>query len=394
MTQDLIHGWVSTNCGRGTIDIIWSCFFTIFFCVWTALHPPIPEYRGNQPRSFRDKIVSSNIVPALISLIAPEFLIVTAVRDFLSALDGVKILQRLPNSEGMSLTHGFFLCNGGFCFKSPANEYHQLSFTEMEHILAQSKSITSASKSEAWFHELTSISEDQINNLAKADSLTKVIACGQALWTVTQIISRLDEHEAVTLLEISTTAYVFCAICAYAAWWKKPQGCSAPIIIPVPNDVFNTFLPSGMHYHNGGLREFVWAGQHWRSNNGHIVNTNEKIEDFLNFGLIALISSIYGAIHIAAWNVTLPTEPELWLWRVCAISCTVIPCLLTVIWVKQSARIAVGIAGYSRVLPIVGLVILYPVIRIYMIVETLISLRALPPSAYDTVQWSSFIPHL
>ena len=32
----------------------------------------------------------------------------------------------------------------------------------------------------------------------------------------------------------------------------------------------------------------------------------------------------------------------------------------------------------------------YTIVRLYMIVEVLLSLRALPHSAYEHVQWSSF----
>jgi len=45
-TDGLTHGWVSNYCGRGTSDILWSCFFTMFLCVWTAIHLPALYYRG------------------------------------------------------------------------------------------------------------------------------------------------------------------------------------------------------------------------------------------------------------------------------------------------------------------------------------------------------------
>lgn len=86
-TRDtLVYGWVSTYCGRGTSEILRSCLFTIFLCVWTVLHRPIPRYQGPRAHSFRTKIVRSKTVPAIIVLIASELLIFTAVRDFQDAM--------------------------------------------------------------------------------------------------------------------------------------------------------------------------------------------------------------------------------------------------------------------------------------------------------------------
>ncbi|KAF6225566.1 hypothetical protein HO133_009566 [Letharia lupina] len=54
--------------------------------------------------------------------------------------------------------------------------------------------------------ELGKVSEDQIEDAAKSDTFTKLIACGQTLWFATNVISPFSECEAVTLLEVSTPA--------------------------------------------------------------------------------------------------------------------------------------------------------------------------------------------
>ena len=129
MGLTLVHGWVSTNCGRGTIDIRWSCLFTVFLCVWTAIHLSVPLYRGDKPLSRRDKIVRSKVIPALLSVIAPEFLGYTAMIEFLKARKRVKLLRRLTKTR-LSLTHGYFLDMGGICLTTIDGKYHQLSERE------------------------------------------------------------------------------------------------------------------------------------------------------------------------------------------------------------------------------------------------------------------------
>lgn len=37
---------------------------------------------------------------------------------------------------------------------------------------------------------------------------------------------------------------------------------------------------------------------------------------------------------------------------------------------------------------------LYLTFRIFIFVEDFIGLRALPPSAFETVEWTKFIPHI
>ncbi len=97
--DDLLHGWVSTNCGRGTSDILWSCLATIFLCVYTAIHLPVPLYHEQQPLSIRQKLIRSGIGPALISIVAPEFLAITAIGELTATWSAKKEMRRLTNMD-------------------------------------------------------------------------------------------------------------------------------------------------------------------------------------------------------------------------------------------------------------------------------------------------------
>ena len=210
--DDLIHGWVSTDCGRGTSDILWSCLATIFLCVWTAMHLPVPYYHGQQPLSTRQKLVRNGIGPALIMVIAPEFLAITAVSELMAYWLGREEIRRLTQID-WTLTHQFFLDMGGVCLGSPSGRHIQIGQTEVTRAMERSRSDDGQKNDPPdWISELEKLTEDQIKDLAKSDTPSKLIACGQALWLVTQVVSRACQHQAVTLLGVSTCAYVSCAL--------------------------------------------------------------------------------------------------------------------------------------------------------------------------------------
>jgi hypothetical protein len=66
--------------GRGTIDILWGCFFTSFICTWTVQHPPVPA------RGKRWYWISLRKMRLMVgTLLAPEFLVGTSISDHFEA---------------------------------------------------------------------------------------------------------------------------------------------------------------------------------------------------------------------------------------------------------------------------------------------------------------------
>ena len=70
---------------------------------------------------------------------------------------------------------------------------------------------------------LPDISEEEIKDKSKSDSLAKTIACVQAIWFCVQCIARWVERLPVSQLELTTFAHSICTILIFIAWWKKPQ---------------------------------------------------------------------------------------------------------------------------------------------------------------------------
>lgn len=79
-------GWTSSPDGRGTSDIILTCFLTILLCCWTSVYPNVPALSDNRWALFRDKLDLT-----CIGLLGPEFLLGIAVGQRSSARRSVKV---------------------------------------------------------------------------------------------------------------------------------------------------------------------------------------------------------------------------------------------------------------------------------------------------------------
>ena len=78
---------------------------------------------------------------------------------------------------------------------------------------------------------LPNISEDEILDKSKTDSLGRFIALTQAVWMLLQILGRVSAKLPITLLEVNTLAHVLCALIIYLLWWKKPKLINEPTIL-------------------------------------------------------------------------------------------------------------------------------------------------------------------
>jgi hypothetical protein len=143
--------YVSAPNARGTLNILWSCFFTIIACTWTIQHLNVPE-QPNEQRS-RDqrwyetwrslKSLWRSIKWMLITIVAPEYIFGKALADLYAAIESKRRMQIFAKEDGVEwgLTHAFFANMGGFvlsqrCLKLSDNDrYSTPAFIE-EHVLA------------------------------------------------------------------------------------------------------------------------------------------------------------------------------------------------------------------------------------------------------------------
>jgi hypothetical protein len=292
-------------------------------------------------------------------------------------------------SLGLTRTHGFFIIMGGFhCFtgsdkvEESYKPEHPLTWQDVLSLL-KDKTIGLPT-------------EGEIQDKSKSDWFAKTIVLLQTLWFVTQCIARYIEHLPTTELEIVTLVYTTINFGIFIAWWDKPRNVECPIrVFQQPRewedkDSGNWWLRA--------LWVIIGAQDDW-------VNLHEekKVPVFYSGdpkeyhvvvadGMTLIAGVVFGAIHCIAWSFEFATPIHVLLWRLSAVAITAVPALLPFIWLSIAAKQDVidSIAIFCT--PLLGL--LYITARLITVVLAFINLSSLPPGAFETVHWTTLIPHL
>ena len=294
-TPNVTTNFVSSPDSRGTLDILWSCLFTIIACTWTIQHLNVPEERnGTDPGWIGDikwglKRTWTSAKWMIVTMLAPELVLSKACVDLAVAQSDLKALQELAGEDGTewTLTHSLFANMGGFVIRGNMglelqaidkthNESTPLpgpSVTdEREQITKAPSSAPSASSRQTAvprdqahalgnydpFHltaagilqlrtsgqlsKMPSITADDINDKSKTDSFARAVSVAQITWIVVQVLARVARRLAVSQLEIAVLAFSSCAIMIYILHWKKPKGVLVPYTVltfpgPIPVEI-------------------------------------------------------------------------------------------------------------------------------------------------------------
>lgn len=81
------------------------------------------------------------------------------------------------------------------------------------------------------------ISSGELQDRSKASNLSKILAASQTTYLVIQVIGRLLSALPVTELEVNTIAHIFCAVIAWALWFRKPYNVDNPQTIQLTSDL-------------------------------------------------------------------------------------------------------------------------------------------------------------
>ncbi|TFK31088.1 hypothetical protein BDQ12DRAFT_565058, partial [Crucibulum laeve] len=317
---------------------------------------------------------------------------------------------------GWTKTHAFFIQMGGFMLYEDNSPVRILSITEFEELLQKNEI------------EFPDILEQEIEDKSKGDMLSKGIVVLQTAWFIIQCIARASQSLAITELEL--VALSFCVLngLMYYLWWDKPLDvhCTVPvhkktirapgaptrrlnpsvspseqpappiIIVAVATyPIYSYFQLSGLDddtniIQPNAMRVPEFYAYHYQTDDHYLTRLTRIIP--------SAAAIVFGGIHCIAWSFHFPSDTDQLLWRASAciitgtsvlhssddynISNSLIILFVVIVWL-----LAVGLAVISAAL------VMYAPARISLLVVALRCLGDLPDGAYQTVQWTRFLPH-
>ncbi|KAF8644492.1 hypothetical protein AX16_008432 [Volvariella volvacea WC 439] len=426
---------------RSTWELVWNCLGTVFVCTYVAIHPNLPDRDASQSRRTWQKVKTS-----LYALLAPEVVIMLAMRQRFVA----SRIARQHRGHGWTTVHGFFVQMGGFMCE--VEKGYQVVTIGQHGEVHLGEGGPRSSKQDVM---LPTVSEEEIQDKAKGDFLSKTVVVMQTSWFVLQCIARHAQSLVLTELELVTLAFATLNIITYFLWWSKPLNAGYPIYFKVNGtrtagplrisrgDAYIAECYAGVWMGwtgEEGLGIWEWAKRDIKGANPVVIIWKWLIQEpfkavftplkdmidnievhsptyvgpYYSGGLSdaegqsmmllsSLIGVLFGVIHLFGWDFPFSTNAERILWRtssaIVAIEPTLFVCAFVLSRVDDMQLRWVG-AVIGRTLDGVGFIatmigpVVYIFARIALLVQPLFALRDLPPTALQNVQWSDYIPHI
>ena len=117
-----------------------------------------------------------------------------------------------------------------------------------------------------------------------------------------------------------------------------------------------------------------------------------RVEEIAD-SVMLLVGVCFGAIHCIAWGFSFPTHMGLMMWRISSVAITAMPIYIFLAMLLATLVDDTNV-GVTDIILILTPVILYMLARAVTFVLAFTSLRDLPSGAYETVHWTTFIPHV
>jgi hypothetical protein len=173
----------------------------------------------------------------------------------------------------------------------------------------------------------------------------------------------------------------------YGFWWFKPFGAEHVIIVP--------------HMSGQSLswrRKKQFSGDIWGCMAADLDGECGGEDGFLNTIMFYGVGTAFSAIHLVAWNWVFPSYSLKIVWRAFAIGATASgPFYIAAVLIfelrsekgKVSRIVEIFVETAGLMAPLV-----YVPSRLGLIVLIVYSFSSMPAAIYNTVDWTSYLPHL
>ncbi|KAF9473970.1 hypothetical protein BDN70DRAFT_866848 [Pholiota conissans] len=350
------------------------------------------------------------------------------------------------NRPQWTITHGFFLQMGGFMLSEDGRPIHTLIDGSRWEIPEEWKLINNIKKGIISPPRLT---EEDIQDRSKGDIISKTIIILQTTWFIVQCLARWSQRLPLTELEIVTLGFAMLNGITYALWWNKPQNVGRPVFLErerpkreVPETIDQSaalitaesvagsphepetecqpmlehptnkqegFLTRNLRKSRGAFDILSYILK-WLFRPLKKLLYDEKVHtdsvsifyrSMINYKhskvaaiIMLVIGTLFGGVHlIPSWFLNFASPQEMWLWRTSAIIITAAPILMgmgvILDYINALDSVETIITGAGA-----ALLFLYPFARIILLILSLTSLRSLSSAALQTIEWTTFIPHL
>lgn len=220
--------WTDSPSARGTLDVVFSCLFTIFACTWTVLHLNVPDVAMSHFENLLQRVKWMAV-----NILCPEFILSNAMSEEFQArkdhnefkkssayrpdviieqqeksLAGWKIQgerswkqkvfaffgynedlkSERNNPKLWTMTHTRYLNMGGLLLEVPMSQHPD----QTETFSVAACDIASLSLFDRNYTPLKpfAMSENEILDKNKGDGFSKFITVTQILWLMVSIITR------------------------------------------------------------------------------------------------------------------------------------------------------------------------------------------------------------
>src|SRR6201996_2815039 len=346
---------------RSTYDILWSCLVTIFACTYTVLHLNIPAQKDRKWKRMRRQAKY-----VLLNILAPEIVVGFACSEFLLTTRSTTDFRDSSgfSEEQWTLTHSFYAYAGGFLIQTSSGEALPAFPHELIMLGVNMKTIA-----------LPTITRQEIEERSKSDWLGKAFACSQLLCFAVNIVTRAIQHITVTPLEVTTAAYISCALLTYAFWWYKPSDIQSPTIVDgsaIPQEVFDKLRARSDIANRLEKQRIILS---------RTVETSLHHPKF--FGTVLSVAvCTFNAVNFAAWSHQFPTYFEVMAWRVSTVVATGLSVFCVLVGTASNECLE-----QCEDFTFAASILLYALARSAIIAICFSTLRALPVDAYDTLSW-------